>query len=358
MKRLFAYVACLVLFTAHSFADSYSGGGGGGGGPTSITFNATCPASTQTGSTITLTNGVNAVGKSSSYQLLQSDCGTTFDVSGSGNTQTMPTLAAGYVVAFKNTNAAGGSSVTISAGPGQTIDGNATFTLLPLQYVQLSASTTGTNFDAAGLAATSLPCNVGYVSGRWFPTCGGATGGTGSNMGAGNVSCSPYNVSSGGGTFKAIGGNADTTDTSGTTGFVSFAIYTNSSGLPGTLIDSVGTTAVTAPATAGSVSGALANVTDVLSQGFDWLCAASPSTTFVLRALVGASTSLLGGSTAGIAVNGSNSGVSGYQCTAGSANCGPTWTSTSSYTWPSTLVGATWTQRTNGGAPALSLQAN
>lgn len=362
--RLAAVALALLASTSLALAQNTGGnplvpggGGGGGGGPSSITFTTSCPSSTQTGSTINYINGINAIAKTASYQLVAGDCGTTFDVSGTGNTQTMPALAAGYVVAFKNTNALGGANITITAGAGQTIDGSASFTLAPLQYVQISASTTGTNYDAGtGAAGTTIPCNVGYVSGKWSGGCG-SSGATGSATGGGgNVTCSPYFVSYPGATFKAIAVYVSTTDTT-STGFIWLGIYTNASGVPGTKIDDIGTTAITAPGTNNNpASGNLANTTDTLTPGPYWVCEATPSTSLIVTGVSLFSAYLMPSTTVQGAVSGSNSGAGGLQCAANSTGCGPTWTSGASYTGAANFTGATWAQRASGAAPNIALQ--
>jgi hypothetical protein len=46
-------------------------------------------------------------------------------------------------------------------------------------------------------------------------------------------------------------------------------------------------------------------------------------------------------------------------CTGGTTNCGPAWASGagSSYAWPSSLVGATWSDIGNTTAPTIALEA-
>lgn len=365
--------AALALLTSFSLALAQNtggnplvpgGGGGGGGGPSSITFTTSCPSSTQTGSTINYINGINAVAKTASYALVSGDCGTTFDVSGTGVTMTMPTLAAGYVVAFKNTNASGGANVTISAGAGQTIDGASTYTVAPLQYVQISASTTGTNYDAGtGAAGSNIPTNLGYTSGTYYPSgLNFAPAITGSAWGtAGMLSCSPYFVSPPGMTIKAIGFGVITADT--TPNYASAAIYTNGSNqLPNTLIDSIGSTAISL-ATTGAKSGTVANTTDTLPPGWIWTCAASNSTTGVMYGVPLSTSASIGGANAVLAIGGGNSAPLGISCTGtGTSTCpGPTWGSGggSGYVWPASLSGATWTTRTVGSlVPAIALQVN
>ena len=321
-------------------------------------FSTTCPASGPATGAVTFTNTQTIVTHTASYGPSTGDCGSIqqFTLSGSA-TYSIPAPSAGWYLNAVTNVPSSTNTLTISPASGNICAASCASTYSVAIGKTVSLYSDGTNYYVSDSSnASNPPLNVGYISGRWFPPAAGFNTATAVNQGQGNVYCTAYLVSPPGMTAKAIGSHVTTADAA--PGFVSLAIYTNTNGVPGTLIDSIGTTALSM-ATTTDVSASLANGTDILAPGVVFTCAVTESGTGVLTGTGQSQTaSIIGGSSVAQAIAAAATAVS-FSCTAGSTGCGPTWTSGSSYTWNANFTGVTWTtQTTNGRGPAIVLQAN
>lgn len=353
-RRLSLLLAALCWSTLAQAQIVLPGGGSGGGGG-SVTFNTTCPASTASGSTITLTNNLPVQLETGAFTVA---CGIGYQATVTAPTVVTIPVTAGLYTTVKNLSASAfGAALTLTPASG-TIDGQSTINLWPGQMAIIWSDGTNVQTDHS-----PLPINLGYTSGNFYPT--GIGFGVPINgqawATAGMISCAPYYVSPPGMTIKAIGFGVNIADA--TPNYVSVALYTNGADqLPGALIDSIGTTAVSIATTGGKFEN-VANTTDLLPPGWIWTCTASNSTTGGMYGVNLSMTSAIGSPVVNSSLSASNSGAVGISCTGkGTSSCpAPVWAagSGSSYTWPSSLNGATWTSKINGVVvPAISLQAN
>ena len=360
MKKLVCLIAAL-LWPLSSFAQIVlpgGGGSGGGGGGGVTSFATTCPATGPSTGAISLNNLQNVISETTSYNSTSADCGSVvkFTLSASA-TYGLPAPSSGFYVAGVTNVPTSTNTLTISPSSGNICSASCAGTYSLAIGKTISIYTDGTNYYVSDSSNVSLPqTTVGYVSNRWYPTNFGAQSSTGANLGAGNVTCAAYVVSSPGLTFKSFGVDITTADAAN---FISMAIYTsNSSGVPATLIDGL-SAGITATPT-GFTSAAPANGTDFLAAGTYWVCYTTNSTTAVIEGQTAtqASTGIMGGGTGLTAITG---GTSGIGCTAGVSGCGPAWTTGggSAYTWASSMATATWSfNATSGRGPYIVLESN
>ena len=319
-------------------------------------FSSTCPPSGPSTGAVTYTNTLTDLAKTASYSgSWTTDCGAWIKFTCTAAcTCTLPAPATdGNYVAIVTNTPTSSNALTIAAASGQ-INGGSSITLAINQSVSISCDTT--NCYAATVTSPTIPqINTWYVSSSWYPSLyfGPATGNAWTT--AGNLECAPYLVSPQGMTAKALGVAITTADASN---FLSLAIFsTGANGRPNALIDSIGTTGIAGTPT-GASSAALANGTDLISGNTPiWFCMAANSTTLVVE---GISTNGTPGIIGASAIASAES-IVGVVCTGGASGCGPTWAAAggSSYTWPSSLATATWTQKiVSGQAPQGFLQSN
>jgi len=360
MRTFFCALAALAFLTGSSLAQvgpsaslpigpGPSGGGGGGGGSGVSSFSTTCPPSGPSTGAVTFTNNLPWTAETGAFTV---SCGVAYDATVTAPAIVTIPVTSGLVSYVQNDiNSTAALVLTPASG---VIDQNWTVEYLaPGQFAQLTANGTNVSTDIK-----EVPCSVGYVSGIYTTGCN-AFGSAGSVVGANSVTCEAFKVSRPGGVFKALGGYVTTTDTTGT-GFASFALYTNGPNFrPGSLIDFVAPLAL--PGTSNNpASGSLANTTDTLGPSLYWACISTPSSTVVFTGIALYASPMTGGATTlGTAVNASNTGATGFQCTAGNTGCGTAW-SGSTFTWPAnfTTTPPTWTQRGAGATPNLALQVN
>ena len=283
IRRLFLLLAAL-LWATQAHAQIVLPGGGSGSGGGSVNFATTCPTSTQSGSTITLTNNINVITKTGSYTAVNStDCGSafTFTLSGAA-TFTLPAPAAKFSAAAV-TNAPTSTNNLVIAPVSGLINNASSISIAPGATIP-GIYTDGTNYYPYG-GANPAPMGPGYLVGPLYVPWYSTTQTTGTVAQSATVTyCYPNWIANinppsasnpagtGSGTIGTISINITTLSAGGNT---QVALYNNNpaTGQPGTLVAS---TASMSTAATGAVSSAL-NAS--VSQGEYWWCQQSDNTT-------------------------------------------------------------------------------
>ena len=248
----------------------------------SITFTTSCPPTTQTASTINLSNGSNVLAKSTAYTATTAECGSVYEVTGT-TTITMPTIASGLEYTVINANPFGGAIVTVAADATHTIGNNAatSITLSPGESVGIAAGSGGTptNWDLGpGLASHGLT-GPGYNTTNFYFDRSTVSQSAGTIAPALLTAyCLPLwinNVSPAGGGTMTLGSLSFDVTTVFASGNVQLALYSNgSNNRPNTLLGSTGNLSTTST---GWQTGTI-SVSGVV-QGQDWVCAQTDNTT-------------------------------------------------------------------------------
>lgn len=276
-----ALLAPLPAWAQFQSGGGFGGGGGGSGGGGSITFSTTCPTSSTTGSTISLTNGASAVAYSTSHTMLASECGSTIEATGSSTTITgLATITSGYQFNVINHNPSGGANVTISPGAGNTFNGaSGNIILLPGQSIGVAAGTSSTDWDVFGVNTIQTLDGPGYKATNWYAPAFWSWAASGV-LSATTTYCTP-------GWIRAIlptGGGSMTIGSLGTrittlgTSTIALALYTNDTTVtpfrPGTLLGNTGAIVNTST---GPVNGAVSIAG--ITPGLYWWCSQANDTT-------------------------------------------------------------------------------
>lgn len=211
---------------------------------------------------------------------------------------------------------------------------------------------TGNCTTVAGAVATTCDApHPGYIATRWYPPGGIATA-TGAAETINKIYCFygyvPKTI-----TIESLGGRV----TTGTSGNVQFAIYTDVGGVPGALLTSTGSIAIAAP---GGASAATAANKQIGPGGADggrdiWFCANSDTANTFLAVGVSfpSGQSFDIGATSLVSLLSSSTFVSfGYSCAGANCQGG----SSTFNTWPANLNTSTFTIETSGVIPAIMFQ--
>ena len=349
MKRLsFALLALLAsaaLAAAQTIGVTPLTGGSGGGG--SVTLATTCPSSSQTGSSLTLTNGANAQAESASYTVLAADCGKVIEASGATTTITLlATITSGYQITIGNVNAPAGANVTVALGGTNTANGvSGSLTLAPGQFIGIFAGSgvSPTNWDVAGaVSASSVGTDPGYVVSQWYVGINlPGDSATGAALSTGTAYCTPQKlmnpVSSGGtGTIGSLAIRVSTIGTSTITEAVYQDAVVGGVHRPKTLL---GYTAQAANTSVATLTGAL-NAGVSVSSGLIWTCATQGDST-------GKVSLASGGTGSALAYTGNSSATAQLTNTGDGVTFPVTYGATAALTWPADASGLTYSESTN-----------
>lgn len=211
------------------------------GGGSSITFTTSCPASSTTGSTIPLTNGITFNAEAGTFNITAAQCGNWFDATTTGSTAVpvqLPTSPGSgfYVSAIENAKTSTANLLlcdgTVSSGvctPTGTIDGASSLSLPPGSSIAVIFD--GANYQVTGGVGMDVLFFSTVGAGTYVPNpslvyadfycLGGAAGG-----GSGGAEPSGTAVSGGAGgggantkhvrlTAAQVGSSSITTDVAG-----------------------------------------------------------------------------------------------------------------------------------------------
>jgi hypothetical protein len=320
----------------------------------------TCPTGVAQTGAVVFSNTLTDLTKTSSYSgSWTTDCGAWLKftcTTACTYTLPAPSTDGNYIAQVTNTPTSA-NSLVVAAASG-LINGASSISLPINQSISVLCDATNCYASlVSGSSSPSTQLNSGYITNRWYSTAINPGNGAGANYGAGTIRCTTYIVSPPGLTAKSIGVYVTTADA---TNYISMAIYSNNtSGQPGSLVDSVGINGIALTAT-GNLSSALANTTDTLSAGPYWVCATYNSASAIIQGVALAQAATVGGSTPASVLGGSSAATTGYSCPGGATGCGPTWASGSGsgYIWPSSLTPSWGTINNGTGAPAVALQSN
>jgi hypothetical protein len=367
-------------------------GGGGGGSGTVTQIDTACGVS---GGPITTTGTVqgNAATRAATGitdTVLSSDCGKVVTESnaspititlpqatgsfGAGWFFTQVCLGAGTCTVVPTTSKINDPATSLTLTTGQSADivsdgtnyiaalgrgGSPTTNAADLTSGTLAAARlpafTGDCTTVAGAAATTCTDpHPGYVVSNWYLGQGPNLYGTSGAATANRISCYygyyPRVI-----TIRNVGFGIVTAGTSNT----QIALYRNSGGNPGALIDStpsVVNTGGTSVAT--GALGADQQIGPGTANGRDiWHCANQNDSTITYRSVTGANTiagsQFVGSATATNILGSGPTAIIGKLCSGANCNGG----SSTFGTWPATLAGTTWTDQTGTASmPIIAVQ--
>lgn len=384
MKKLLASLlscSCLVgTLSAQTIAPGGGGGGGGGGSGTVSSVGGGCGA-TASPSPVTSTGNIFAnyatlpISGASYTVGTNSECGgLTVLTNSSAVAVSLPQAGTGIFTAgwFEDYHptGAGGAVITPTTS---TINGAANITLPQNSGVRVTSD--GTNYQISQLPSsgagtvTTVICggvtiagsgtcgsgsHPGYVANNWYLPLEVFPSGSAGTVGTANLIVCYYGAVPRKVTVEALGVQMSTV---GSGGNVQLALYENSGGVPGALINNTANISTT---TGTTISGALGANKQVGPGGADgddniWWCSNRDNATVIFNSVSVASiptmawnwgSSTLSNITAGATTIGAIS-CSGAACNGGSSTFN---------TWPSSLVGSTWSTVTTRSAPLMAFE--